>query len=140
MADIPSPDQLWRVLILGYVLTTAIETPVLVVGLSWRHAPHNRVLAGLWLNACSYPIVVLVFPYLFWAPYGRGIYLTVAEIFAPLSECLLFWMACGTRLQSPWRSFLRDMAAIVAANLASFLLGDWMFAHLGWLRALLGLD
>lgn len=140
MLDIPTPVQLWRVLIVGYVLTTALETPILVFGLSRRHSLLKRILAGLWLNACSYPVVALAFPYWFWAPYGRGVYLAVAEIFAPLSECALFWMACGAGLRSPGRSFLRDMSAIVTANLVSFLLGASLFAHVDWLRVLLGLD
>jgi hypothetical protein len=126
-------------LLLGYVLTVAIETPVLVLGLSRRHLMRNRILAGVWLNACSYPIVILVFPYWFWATYGRGVYVAASEIFAPVCECLLFWAACGTRLQKPRWSFVQDMAAIIAANLASFLLGGWLLANSEWLRGLLGM-
>ncbi len=137
MQDLPSPSQLWIMLPIGYVLTVAIETPVLVLGLSKRHAMRDRVLAGLWLNACSYPMVILVFPYWFWAPYGREVYLVVSEVFAPLAECLLFWLAfCPRRQKARW-SFIQDMAAIIGANLASFLLGEWIFTHIEWLRAII---
>ncbi|HVS37029.1 MAG TPA: hypothetical protein VMS17_15825, partial [Gemmataceae bacterium] len=45
------------------------------------------------------------------------------ETFAPISECILFWAAFGTRAEWLRPSMLRDMAAIVAANLASFGVG-----------------
>jgi hypothetical protein len=134
----PGPPQIWTMLLIGYLLTVAIETPVLVLGLSRRHALRDRVLASLWLNACSYPMVILVFPYWFWFPYSRGVYLAVSETFAPVAECLLFWLACGTRLQKPRAAFLQDMTTIVAANVASFLLGEWLFANVAWLRDLAG--
>ena len=55
-----------------------------------------------------------------------------AETFAPLAECVLFRLAFGGRAISDadarpnvaWR----DYAAIVAANLASFGIGEWLFA------------
>jgi hypothetical protein len=62
-----------------------------------------------------------------WAPLGRGAYLAVAETFAPVAECLLFWLAFGRRQELFRPSMYRDFAAIVAANLASFLLGVWWF-------------
>ena len=74
------PHEAWRFLLIGYLFTVAIETPVLLVGLSKGHRLRDRLLAGIWLNACSYPIVVLVFPYVVWAPFGRVAYLAVAEI------------------------------------------------------------
>ena len=115
-----SPLELWRFLPLGYLLTIAIETPILFFALSPRHPKHHRLLAGLWLTACTYPIVTLVLPLLL-VNYSRGVFLLVAEIFAPVAECILFWLAFGK--ESMWR----DFAAIVAANLASFAAGEIIY-------------
>jgi len=115
-----SPLDLWRFLPLGYLFTIAIETPILFFGLSPRHSKRRRIAAGIWLTACTYPIVTLVLPLLF-ENYSRAAYLTVAEIFAPAAECALFWLAFGA---TPDRSMWRDFAVIVVANLASFLLGE----------------
>ncbi len=87
-------EDLWRFLLLGYLLTVAVETPVLVLFLSKRHALRRRLFAGLWLTACTYPVVVLVLPPLF-AGSTRAAYLAVAEVFAPAAECALFWLAFG---------------------------------------------
>jgi hypothetical protein len=115
-----SPLELWRFLPLGYLLTIAIETPILFVGLSRHHSKQRRIAAGLWLTACTYPIVVLVLPLLF-VNSSRAVYLGVAEIFAPVAECLLFWLAFGK--EATWR----DFGVIVAANLASFVVGEVVF-------------
>lgn len=123
----PEPSQVWAFLPLGYLITVAIEVPILLVGLSGRIPVRHRLVAGLWLTACTYPVVVLVLPYLVWAPLGRAAYLAVAETFAPAAECVLFWAAYGRREDFLRRGMLRDMAAIVAANLASFLAGEWLF-------------
>jgi len=61
MNDI-SPAILWAWLIPGYVMTFALETPVLFFGLSPPHSKSRRIAAGFWLNACSYPIVVVTVP------------------------------------------------------------------------------
>ena len=89
------PGYLWRFLLTGYLFTIAIETPVLVVGLSRRHPLSHRLFAGAWLTACTYPVVILVLPMLFDPGEQRGLYLAVAETFAPVAECLLFWAAFG---------------------------------------------
>ena len=115
-----SPHELWRFLPIGYLFTIAIETPILLLGLSRHHPIKRRLLAGVWLTACTYPIVVLVMPLLLWS-YSRTLYLVVAETFAPIAECLLFWLAFGK--ETRWR----DFAVIVLANLASFLLGTLIF-------------
>ena len=121
----PSPGELWAFLPWGYLLTIALETPVLLVGLSRRHALRDRLLAGIWLTACTYPVVVLVLPILL-GQFSRGVYLLVAETFAPAAECALFWAGFGSR-ELRWQpSMWRDFAAIVAANLVSFLLGGWL--------------
>ncbi len=43
--------------------------------------------------------------------------------FAPTVECLLFWFAYLAPTPPHTKTDLRDLAVIVAANLASFLLG-----------------
>jgi hypothetical protein len=122
----------WTFLIVGYVFTTSIELPFLLLGLSPRHSWKDRLFAAVWLNACSYPIVVLVMPKLLDAPHGsRVLYLTVAEVFAPVSECLLFWAAFGSRAEVGKRSMWRDFGVIVLANLASFGAGE-LFIFNGW--------
>ena len=121
-----SPLELWRFLPLGYLLTIAIETPILFFALSPRHPKRHRLIAGLWLTACTYPIVTLVLP-LSLENYSRGVYLLFAETFAPVAECILFWLAFGSAAELGKKSMWRDFAAIVAANLASFLAGEIMY-------------
>ena len=133
------PAELWCFLPLGYALTILLEMPVLLVGLSPQHSWRRKVFAGFWLTACTYPMVTLVLPLLLEERFGRIAYLTVAEIFAPLAECLLFWLAFyqGQKNGSAplaTNTFLRDMLAITAANLVSFLVGGTAL-QLIWPRA-----
>src|SRR5436853_7447047 len=125
-----SPAELWRFLPIGYVFTILIETPILLIGLSRRHSMKRRLFAGVWLTACTYPIVVLVMPLVF-ANATRVIYLIVAETFAPVAECILFWLAYGEAEQVGKASMWQDFAAIVIANLTSFLGGEVLNAY-GW--------
>ena len=125
-----SPRELWHFLPIGYLFTIAIETPILLLGLSRHHSIKRRLLAGIWLTACTYPIVVLVLPPLF-VNTSRTIYLIVAETFAPVGECILFWLAYGERSELGAKSMWRDFATIIIANLASFGLGEVMNAY-GW--------
>jgi hypothetical protein len=113
-------SELWRFLPLGYLLTITIETPILFFGLSPRHSKGRRVAAGIWLTACTYPIVVLVLPLLL-VDHSRAFFLLIAEVFAPVAECGLFWAAFGK--ESTWR----DFGVIVIANLASFVVGEIVF-------------
>ena len=125
-----SSSDLWRFLPLGYLFTILIETPILLAGLSKRHSIKRRLFAGVWLTACTYPIVVLVMPLIF-ANVSRTIYLIVAETFAPVAECVLFWFAYGKSDEVGKRSMWQDFAAIIIANLASFLGGEVLNAY-GW--------
>src|SRR4051794_21252183 len=59
------PSELLRFLPFGYLCTIIIETPVLLAGLSREISLKQRLFAGVWLTACTYPIVVLVLPMLF---------------------------------------------------------------------------
>jgi hypothetical protein len=125
-----SPSDLWRFFPLGYLFTILIETLILLVGLSKRHSIKRRLIAGIWLTACTYPIVVLVMPLLF-ANTSRTVYLSVAETFAPVAECVLFWLAYGKSEEFGKRSMWQDFATIVIANLASFLGGEVLNTY-GW--------
>ena len=117
---------------LSYALTVLIETPILLIGLSARHSLARRLFAGVWLNACSYPIVWLVLPTLIDANDSRAVYLAVAETFAPVSECALFWLAFGQRDQWGRWSMWRDLCTIVLANLASFGAGVVLHSFVGY--------
>ena len=125
-----APSELWRFLLPGYLLTILIETPVLLIGLSKRHSIKRRLIAGVWLTACTYPIVVLVLPPIF-VNTSRTLYLIVAETFAPVAECILFWLAYGERNELGRSSMWRDFTTIIIANLASFGLGEVINAY-GW--------
>lgn len=116
-----SPSELWRFLPFGYLLTIAIETPILFFALSPHHSKRRRIAAGFWLTACTYPIVILVLPLLM-VNQSRAMFLLVAEVFAPMAECLLFWLAFGKEAKR------RDFVVIVIANLASFLIGEFIWA------------
>ena len=124
-----STEELWRFLPVGYLFTVAVEAAVLFLLLSRHHPPGRRLFAGLWLTACTYPVVVLVLPPLFEGA-SRALYLAVAETFAPAAECALFYLAFGGKGGEgvSWR----DMAAVVVANLLSFLVGEVLGAY-GWL-------
>jgi hypothetical protein len=115
--------DLWYFLPIGYLLTIVIETPVLVVGLPRKISLKQKLLCGVWLTACTYPIVILVLPAIFLGE-PRWIYLTVAEIFAPVAECLLFFFVFRNNNAFTARDMIRCLAVIVIANLASFAGGE----------------
>jgi hypothetical protein len=116
-----STSDLLAGFLIGYLFSIAVETPVLLIGLSARHSLRRRLFAGVWLTACTYPVVVLVLPFFFRARFG---YTLVAESLAPVAECFLFWLVLvpsgSGRTPWPWR----DFAVICLANLASFGLGE----------------
>ncbi|MDH3584155.1 MAG: hypothetical protein OER86_08060 [Phycisphaerae bacterium] len=123
MATIPS--DLWAFLPIGYAFTIAVEVPILLIGLSKPHPPGRRLAAGIWLTAVTYPIVVLVLPILVPMDVSRATYLIVAETFAPLAECLLFYFAFHRQdREITTRNRWQDYLAITLANLASFGLGE----------------
>ena len=120
--NLPLAD-LWRFLPLGYLITIAIETPVLLVGLSPKVPFRQKLFCGAWLTACTYPIVVLVLPAVFFDQ-SRSLYLFIAETFAPVAECILFWLAFRNRGLLGTNDWLRCITAIIIANLASFGIGE----------------
>jgi hypothetical protein len=123
------PATVLKMMAVGYMLTVAIEAPILLAGLSRRHRLGHRLFAGLWLTATTYPVVWLVLPPLF---EDRWLFLTVAETFAPLAECALFWLAFGNAEPRSRAATIRDAAAIVLANLLSFGLGEVFTRTIGW--------
>jgi hypothetical protein len=105
----------WQFLIVGYLITVAIETPILLLALHPSHNLKTRLFAGLWLTACTYPIVILALPSLTGTNYDL-----IAETFAPIAEILAFRAMSGA-----WN--LRDAVAILTANLASYSFGLLLF-------------
>jgi len=127
MNDI-SPEMLWAWLIPGYLMTFALETPVLFFWLSKPHSKSRRIAAGFWLNACSYPIVVITVPALIGME-PRWRYLVIVETFAPLVECTLFALAFHSVAMSA-ADRRRDLAAVTVANLTSFIVGEMGASYL----------
>lgn len=118
-----SPDYLWYFLPIGYLTTIFIETIVLLFLLSPKLSLRQKILCGIWLTACTYPIVVLVLPPLL-MEYSRTLYLVVAETFAPVGECLFFWLAFRGESDFAKNDWIRSFIAIIVANLASFGIGE----------------
>ena len=123
-------SELWKFLPVGYILTILIETPVLLVGLSPKVSIKQKLLCGVWLTACTYPIVILVLPAIFFGS-SRSLYLFVAETFAPVGECFLFWLVFRGKHLLDTGDWIRCLTAIVIANLASFGMGEIMNS-VGW--------
>jgi hypothetical protein len=125
-------SRLWLFLPIGYLTTILIETPVLLFGLSPKLSFKQRLLCGVWLTACTYPIVILVLPALL-LDYSRTLYLIVAETFAPLGECVFFWLAFRGKNLFETGDWIRSFTAIVVANLASFGIGE-VLHYYQWFR------
>jgi hypothetical protein len=119
-------EELWAFLPRGYLVTIVIEIPILMFGLSSGHPQSRRLIAGCWLTACTYPIVILVLPWIIGTRWGHTAYLVVAETFAPAAECILFRAAFA--IPTSRTAAIRDMVTIVAANVASFVIGLWLVA------------
>jgi hypothetical protein len=117
------PSTLLLFLPLGYIATVLIEAPILVFGLSKSLTFRQRLFAALWLTACTYPIVVLVLPILF-ASVSIILYWLVAETFAPVAECVLFWFAFKEKIENDLKTKLRNFGVITIANLLSFGVGE----------------
>ena len=120
--------RLWLFLPVGYLVTILIETFVLLFGLPPKLSFKQKLTCGIWLTACTYPIVVLVMPLIF---AERLTYLIVAETFAPLAECFLFWLVFRSKDLLETKDWIRSFIAIIAANLASFGIGEILIQY-GW--------
>ena len=123
---------LWYFMPVGYAATVAIEMPLLIFLLPKQISVRARIACGFWLTACTYPIVVLVLPALM-AGFSRTSYLLVAETFAPVAECLLFWLAFRKRDDLHTAGWVRSFLAVCIANLASFGIGELLNAYV-WTR------
>jgi hypothetical protein len=117
------PSSLWLFFPIGYLTTILIETPILLIGLSKKLTFKQKLLCGIWLTACTYPIVVLVLPMVF-SQFSWVVYIIVAESFAPVGECLFFWLAFRGKEDFETADWIRCFIVIILANLASFGLGE----------------
>lgn len=126
----PSAEFLWLFLPVGYILTVAIETPFLLLLFPSKVTIRERFFCGAWLTGCTYPVVILVLAPLM-IGFGRIPYLLVAETFAPLAECLLFWAVFRGREGLGRKDWVVASTAIVLANLASFGIGE-VLNSVGW--------
>ena len=116
----------------GWIATIAIETAVLASLMSKRNGPAVRLFSGVWLSACTLPVVWLVLPAALSGAASRAAYLIAAETFAPLAECGLFWWAFVRPRTHDRRATVQDCAAIVTANMASFAIGEAAWRLLAW--------
>lgn len=121
-------NSLWLFFPIGYLTTVLIETPFLVFGLSPKLSIKQKLLCGIWLTACTYPVVVLVLPAAM-QDFSRTAYLIVAESFAHFGECVIFWLAFRGRGDFEMKDWLRSFAAILLANFASFMIGEVLNYH-----------
>jgi hypothetical protein len=117
------PSNLWYFLPVGYLVTIAVETPILLLGLSNKLTFKQKLMCGIWLTACTYPIVVLVLPMLL-QNFSWIIYITIAEVFAPAGECLFFWTAFRGNKILRTNDWIQCFISIIFANLASFGFGE----------------
>ena len=129
----PNPQSfpmrdLWFFLPFGYLTTILIEVPILLVGLAKAIPLRRRLWCGVWLTACTYPIVVLVLPAILFDQ-SRSLYLVIAETFAPLGECFIFWLAFRGDRSLEGRGWIRSFATIIVANLASFGIGELLHSY-----------
>jgi hypothetical protein len=128
--------QIVLAILKGYVATIAVETPLLCLWLSPRHSFTRKVLAGLWLTACSYPIVVLTIPRFISPSSSMVRYMITAETAAVLLEVVLFFAAfdgaCVAGERSSRSDRFRDCSAIIGANACSFLAGEFLIRSGLW--------
>jgi len=108
----PLNETSGRFLPLGYLFSFLIETPICssVCRRGIRSGAECSPESGL--TACTYPIVVLVICRSLSPAPRAQFYLIIAETFAPVAECALFWLAYGEAEQfgkaSMWRDFGAD--------------------------------
>ena len=107
----------------GYLLSVSLELPVLWFGLPGVVTRGQRLEAGFWLTACTYPIVVIALPILM-SGCSWTAYVLTAESFAMLAECALFLAWLPVRQQA-----LRCCVMIGLANLTSWQLGGWLLSR-----------
>ena len=119
-----------RLMALSYLLTVAIETPVLLIGLSRPHSWKVRLAAGIGLTACTYPLLWFVLPQVISLREHGGLFLAVGETLVSVVECAIFFVVFERGRGFGQRVLVRDWITIVVANLASFGLGEVI--HVLW--------
>ena len=123
-----STPELFLFFLFGYVATVALETPVLMLGLSEQHSTQARLMFGFLLTAFTYPVVVLLMAATILPAWGQVAYLVIAETYAPVAEVLFFRFVLNKKL---FAAPARDAIVIVLANIFSFVVGaaflsDWI--------------
>lgn len=116
-------------LVVGYVITVALEAPVLWWGLSRHHGRSTKLLAIFGLTAATYPGVVLALPPLLVRRFGYAGYVTVAEVFAAVAEALIFHLVIATDHKHSRRYQVRDAVVVVVANVVSFSIGSVVLSN-----------
>ncbi|MBI5831749.1 MAG: hypothetical protein HZB16_05465 [Armatimonadetes bacterium] len=116
-----------KVVLGGYALGVVVETPVLLATLSPAHGWRRRCAAGLWLTACTYPLLVMVLPVFIDPDTAWTRYVVVGEVAVAVTESALFYLAFNRGTQRPRRWLVQDVVAVVLANLASYLVGRWVY-------------
>ncbi len=119
---------LWWFFPIGYAATILIETPVLLALLPSKISFRQKLACGVWLTACTYPVVVLVLPAAM-ENFGRFWYLLVGELFAHFGECVIFWLAFRGRQDLNTKDWIRSFSAVLLANFASFVIGEILNAY-----------
>ena len=109
--------------LIAFLLTLAVELPIVLVVLRRETSPGRILAAGLAANLMTHPVVWFLLPRLF---SSYLVYLLVAELGAFLAEALVYRAAL--------RPLSRRMAvsASALANAASLGLGLLLY-RLGWL-------
>lgn len=120
-----APDKV----LIATLATMAIETVVLVAILTRRHRLSVRLVAGIWLSACTLPIVWLVLPWFFSSHGSDKAYVVTAETFAAVTECCLFWIAFVRSQRRDKRATAWDMMTILLANALSYMAGGLILAR-----------
>ncbi len=120
----------------GYLVTVAVEVPVLVAFLSGRHSFLRRLCLGFWLTACSYPLASLTLPSLLPLHTSRALYVALFELIAITVELPLFFAVFPWEVEgaAPVRGAgaLRDGLVVVGANACSFAVGEVLRAYGFW--------
>lgn len=116
---------------IGYLATVVLEAIILIPFLSSRHSLKIKLVSCALLTAFTYPFVVFFFPKLILDTFGELFYVLIAETFAPFAECVLFCIIIKKSYKKLCcLSTIRDFAAIIFANIFSFLIGEFFWFQL----------
>lgn len=105
--------------IAALLFTVVLESLVLFLCLTPDIQPRQRLIAGLSLSLITFPFVNILFPMLLSPFENKIVFYVIAEMFACLTECLLFWFFFN-RSKTKDKQFFSNIIAIVFANFFSF--------------------